>query len=154
MNRNGELNYLAGFFDGEGTITGNATQRSDRKGSGRYRARMIVAVYGTDRTPLELFQKVLGGRINIHAARRRWGKRQLWIWCITSFPELAHFAEVMDGRLMVKARQFQLLKQYLATCQSSHCGSIPLTDEELNRRIEIVRKVQQLNRPQFQESLI
>lgn len=74
------LAWAAGFFEGEGTISAS-------KQTGGYGYGINVAVYQTDREPLEQFGRVIGfGEVGIHvASASSFSRRPLFRWQVKSY---------------------------------------------------------------------
>lgn len=66
-----ELAYLAGFFDGEGSL-GNW-----RSGTGRT---FMMSVGNTNRAILEDYQRHFGGTVTEKASNNGFNKKPMWMW--------------------------------------------------------------------------
>jgi len=146
------LDYLAGFFDGEGTITGSVENRGAtraRKKGWRYTPAIgfVASACQSDPKVLYEFQTQFGGTVSKRIDDRQWGKSASWYWKISGRLQLQRFVEAMEGRLIVKQAHLQLLRQYTHHTVSGHQGRLRLPIEEFQRRTEIVRQIQMLNRP-------
>ncbi|KKL77327.1 hypothetical protein LCGC14_2036070, partial [marine sediment metagenome] len=63
MVTSGNVSYLAGFFDGEGSISSNLKYAGKNKRPASISLR--VCAYNTDPSPIRLFHSEFGGRMDI-----------------------------------------------------------------------------------------
>lgn len=98
------VSYLAGFFDGEGTVS-----ISTRK-SGRESFAMKIQVGQMERAPLELFQGRFGG--NIYTSTRS-GEKSLLLWSLCRRDKRRAFLETMTPHLRSKKYEAQLGMRFL-----------------------------------------
>jgi hypothetical protein len=94
--------YLAGFFDGEGSIS-----IIRRKPHGHV---LHVDVGQIDRRPLELLRSRFGGSIQLQR-RHSFGRRDLWYWK-TGSQNAVPFLEAMLPYLIVKREQAELALRF------------------------------------------
>jgi len=103
-----DLNYIAGFFDGEGSIS-----ISWQKTPNTFRKRVCrstVSIGNTDYPVLKYVQSCLGGTIHFIPQRnKRW--HASWVWK-ASTKEAATIIEKLLPYLRVKAKQAKLLIEY------------------------------------------
>jgi hypothetical protein len=72
------LSYLAGFFDGEGSImadrrqnyTKNSKSKYHRSRNGKRSPTATIKLCNTDKKPVELIKKIFGGKILVDDAKR------------------------------------------------------------------------------------
>lgn len=99
--------YLAGFFDGEGTIS---LGRYKNDGGGY---RLAIAVSQNERSPLEMFQATFGGRIY----EQKWEKAQraFYSWQVTNRVDRLKCLEMLSPFLIVKKREAEIALAFLRT---------------------------------------
>jgi hypothetical protein len=107
------LDWCAGFFDGEGSITLLILNRPGRKGhlTDAVSIRIICTVSQQGSKPPLLFQSLFGGHCGtysngVHKAYTKWS--------ITGRPRVAPFLAAMDGRCIVKDAQIKTALEVLA----------------------------------------
>lgn len=103
--------YLAGFFDGEGTISISHYKRD----GGGYQ--LQIAVSQNERAPLEIFQTRFGGKI--YSQKWEKVKRAFYSWQLTNREEKRVFLEAVSPFLIVKKREAEIALAFLATLVSS-----------------------------------
>jgi hypothetical protein len=137
--------YIAGFFDGEGTVSLIYTKRRtwikhpDRFVFG---FKFIVGVASTNLSILEKFQEQFLGDICKNAVPRKATHKQVFAWKICSADRQRHFLEAISPFVFVRKRQVELGLEYLGTSvQAGH----RLSKESWDKRIEIFRELKQLN---------
>lgn len=110
MTASEQLAYMAGFFDGEGTICIRRLKDSKRR---RASYTLAIAVTQNERAPLELFLTRFGGVIYNH----KWQKamRTFFSWQATNAPDKTRFLETISPYLIVKKREAELALAFLAT---------------------------------------
>lgn len=123
------LPYLAGFFDGEGTISISRVKKSatSRAGFG-----LAIQVSQNERAPLELFLARFGGKIY----SQNWKKatRVFYSWQLTNSATRRTFLESISKYLVVKKREAEIALAFLSTVGPS--GGSWLSDEESDKRNE------------------
>jgi len=110
MNQN-DIAYIAGLFDGEGTV--DYKQRWEKRAKGRkYKIwRVTVAIEMTDQHVLEWLQGVLGfGTLN--ERKKRPGRKRIWRWrCV--FREALVFAKLLWPHTQTKLHKLeQIIDHY------------------------------------------
>lgn len=98
------LSYLAGFFDGEGTVC--IAQRKGKRAS----FSMKIQVGQMERAPLELFLHRFGG--NIYESSRA-GKKSLLLWALCKRDLQRAFLELLIPHLRSKKAEAQLGIRFL-----------------------------------------
>ncbi len=136
------LDYLAGFFDGEGCISINKNRKL-KKQNGKYYIQYNgnVIVANTNREILELFKKRFGGNIyELKAKNRHQNNKPSFQWIIYS-KMATNFCEEMVDRLILKKRQAEIL----ASLQSLKDGKWR-DQERLNQLQAFKDEITQLNK--------
>lgn len=132
-----DLAYLAGFIDGEGSITIFSSQAR-----GRRRDNLRFDIYNTDETVLLWIMQVFGGRVHtIPRSRRDWKQEHVW----TAGPrQAACILTACLPYLKLKKRQAELFIQHQATSHRNGRNRTP--PDVLAVRDRIIAEVQGLNR--------
>jgi|SRR5579864_6171768 len=97
--------YLAGFFDGEGTIS-IAYIRRWRDGR-MYYAPHVSASQKT-RIPLHLFKNAFGGSISQSSDGQ-------WSWSLSGFARVSRFLDAIAQYFIVKKKAAKIMREFLAT---------------------------------------
>jgi hypothetical protein len=129
------IEYLAGFFDGEGSIciTGMGTKR---KGAARLAVRCQVS--NTNEVIVREFQRRWGGTV---AERRQpAGSRRQWGWSISHRAGRAFLDELVP-HLFVKRRQAEIARRFWLTCRVG----VSITDEVAAEREALRIELSDLN---------
>ena len=103
------LEYIAGFFDGEGCI--NIYSSSSRRG--HVRTRLRASIGNTDRRPLDAIRGKFGGQIRTLRGHNRPVFVLVW-----NGATAASLLDALRPFLIVKATQADLAKEYWAFMQS------------------------------------
>lgn len=132
------LSYLAGFFDGEGTVC-----ISRRKDKGRDSFDLRICVGQKDIRPLELFKKRFGGRIYV---QRR--KGNLWIYQWECKYGKRDFLKAMIPHLRFKKEEAKIAEKYLSYAALLANGRYHtnLTPENHKQRVLCYLKCKQIKR--------
>jgi hypothetical protein len=144
--------WMAGFIDGEGTISISRQKRKDRP-SLAYRAKVSVA--NTTRASLDFFVSFYGGPIyDIHDRRTspslNWSRAFDWVCPMSSTHWL--IADVQPY-LVIKVRQAEIVSRFIDTKNGfsrtfwpgQYGGSAPLSTEESAHREALFQEVRMLN---------
>jgi len=130
-----DLAWLAGFFDGEGTIC-----ISPQKISHHYA--LCISVASIDRWILEWFSLAFNGKVN-RQYRAKGNKRELWFWRIVD-----HQGEVALRTLLpylkLKKPQAELALEF-REARSYHKGQNTVNEAELTLRESYRQKMSTLN---------
>ena len=102
-----ELAYLAGFFDGEGSI--NIARGWERSGTRYYQ--LMAAVTQTSLPVLESYRDAFGGGITT-VKLQGLNYAQRWQWQLYS-RGMRHFLEALYPFIRLKERQFQLAMDFM-----------------------------------------
>tara|TARA_Y100000310_G_C20667881_1_gene808619 strand:+ start:500 stop:934 length:435 start_codon:yes stop_codon:yes gene_type:complete len=107
---NSELDYMAGFFDGEGCISINKSNKLKRTSGKRYlQYSAVIVVSNTDRDVLEIFQRNFGG--NIYTLKRGLNAHKYkpcYQWMAFS-NQAKTFCLRMVDRLILKRKQAEII---------------------------------------------
>jgi intein/homing endonuclease len=113
-----ERAYIAGLFDGEGTIGIYKT---------RHNPRLRIRIGMVDKVTLEWVRQRMGGTIKL--VRKEEGKRRaVWFWGLYADAEMKDFIDAIVQFSITKQNELVLCRQFLET------------DDDLER-YEIARKV-------------
>ena len=111
MSTETDIAYIAGLFDGEGTV--DYKQRWEKKAKGRrYKVwRITVALEMTDQHVLEWLHEVVGfGTLN--ERKKRPGRKRIWRWRC-SFREALVFAKLLWPHAQTKLHKLeQIIDHY------------------------------------------
>ena len=111
MSTETDIAYIAGLFDGEGTV--DYKQRWEKKAKGRrYKVwRITAAIEMTDQHVLEWLHEVLGfGTLN--EKKKRPGRKRIWRWRC-SFREALVFAKLLWPHAQTKLHKLeQIIDHY------------------------------------------
>lgn len=139
-----ELGYIAGFIDGEGTIS------VTRQRNGNYLAlHPLIRVSGTDKTAVEKMANWLNKSINgpyklnvLEEERRKRNRKwkDYYSFEIRTWLGVFNVLEVIRDKLIIKKKQAELIHE-LCQIQLDNFG-----EEYTEREMELVEKVQELNK--------
>jgi hypothetical protein len=104
------LAYIAGFFDGEGTVSIKRTDNSFA---------LHCGVWQVDRTPLDFIALYFGGNVKIRSKQGN-GNDQ-WVWMVSSI-HAADFLKAIEPYLIVKRSQATVAIRFQALSSSNHAG--------------------------------
>lgn len=135
--------YIAGFLDGEGTISCFSTQDKE----GNVRTKIEITLYNTNIEVLEWIKNLVGG--TLHEIKR---KKKMDHW---KTPFALHFAAMQSRNLLhqvmnyliVKKRQAELTLEFGDTMMLASDGrksGLPL--EVIEKRLRIMNEMKILNR--------
>ncbi len=127
------LQYIAGFFDGEGGIY--VTQKIDKRfGKGILVRNTRCQIANTHKGVLMKIQKMYGGTIRLKNHRRG------FTWEIASQKDILKFLQDIEPYLIVKKRQVKLAIQYLKF-RLSHQHK-----KYTNEEIKLVEKIRMMTK--------
>ena len=145
------LAWMAGFFDGEGSIE-LGVYRNKRTNTMYFKRRVCVA--NTDLNVLNLFRTNFGGCIyesSFSKKNIKW--KQMYYWNVATKQSIS-FIRAIYPYLRVKKQRADLYIMF-EDCISYKMmlgrGSKPLKKEEMSRRLVIVNELKRLNRRGRQE---
>lgn len=132
-----ELAYLAGFFDGEGSITilRNNYNRSARRGNPRYD--LCVRISNQYLSILLECQKEFGGSIGGSQ------KCNAFYWSISSI-KAYNFLVIIEPFIKIKKPQLELAKAF-QEMKSRRISRVALTEDELNLYEQFQLAMKELN---------
>lgn len=135
------LQWLAGFFDGEGCI---GLHKGGSRSTANYHPRATIT--NTDLPTLKAIQVQYGG--TIHEATKKGSTKPCWILAWSNQKALA-FLRLISPHLIVKKSQAEVL---LAGWKS-HPPFINLTEKEREERVQLYTKLREMKRinPSLQE---
>jgi len=134
-----EWAYLAGFYDGEGTVT--ATRQS-RKNRWYYQLRFVIN--NTNYLLLEKLQKRFGGSVHsISKIKNRPNWKRSYAWYATSKETCLPIFYGMLPYLRYKNEEINLAIEYWESMITPDPGK-SLSDEEIYRRYRIIRSIKSL----------
>lgn len=146
--------WIAGFIDGEGSLTIAKQIRKDRP-SPAYRAQ--VSASNTDTSPLEFIHSLYGGSLykgkpyQVGVNGKPW--RPSWQWYCKVSRQKEFLLDILPY-LQSKRGQAEVLLEFIENknafargkrLEGKHGGSAPLTQEEIDYREELRHRVRMLN---------
>ena len=111
-----DLPYLAGLFDGEGTICKNGKA-------------VVIGLTNTDRIAVESFASAFGGYITY---RNRYPNKDCWMWQLSNYADIEEFLHSIMYYLRIKKKQAEYAFEFLNN-----------KDKEYRR--ELLDKITELN---------
>jgi len=138
------LDYLAGFCDGEGCFT--IVKHTHKQGERRYfEYKPTVVVSNTNRKILERFKKTFkAGSIQVanygRISNRRW--KQTWNWVLVN-KQATNFCSTMLNKLILKKEQAMILIK-LQTTRSTRGKKTRFC--VLNRQKKMLEQIRKLNK--------
>lgn len=127
--------YLAGIVDGEGCI------RIDYcKSNGLYKP--VLQVGMVEEHIIRLVESEFGGSVR---KERVPNKRSIWRVKVQSVADWGKVIPALDGKLLVKQRQLDLVKEYISERIPHPNHKRLLCEEELQRRQGLYLKSKELN---------
>ena len=139
MNPGEEVAYLAGFFDGEGSI--GIYPKKNKRGYMCYQ--YLLQISNTNRKVLELFQKRYGGSITKRQRVER--HKQLWNWQLGSAGKIRVALSELLPFLYVKKQEAQIMLEVVATIKRT-CYGRPVPATMMQFRLECADKLKELKR--------
>jgi hypothetical protein len=132
------LDYIAGLFDGEGTI-GLGTYKTGNS----IHFQPFVGISNTDRRVIEIVKETLGfGRIY---AQKKTDKKDVFTWYAHTVDEVAEFVRIFKDRSYVKREQLQLMEEVLQYIPNSHNKVLYRPLDTMLRLVEYVKRFRELN---------
>lgn len=125
------IQWLAGFFDGEGCVH----MRMDTRKRAVYSLQVMLTQ--NDESILREVQREFGGTVYKHSGRR------CWRWRITSAPSLV-FLEAIQPYVRIKKEQVDLAIQFIKTIRKDNLGSTPMDDDICEQRVHINNRLRDL----------
>lgn len=140
------LAYAAGIMDGEGYIGITVLEASKSRPSRSPTFQLVVNVGMADFGSVAFLHEQFGGNIHSYAPGKYGTKRGVHHWRLTGL-RARRFCSLVAPYLRVKQAQAALAIRYYDDPQLHHGmrGPKRLSTDEVSRRREYVREVQQLN---------
>jgi len=138
MNRDKPIAWLAGFFEGEGSIT--LSKSGTPRGDGRYVAGNVkISVSNTVPELLEPFSLIYGS--SVKTVRRSRHRGLSYSWVCPSVSKVKMLTDLLPYLVSVKRHKFEVALRYLPRLREVHTsGRSPLGEVEVNRRLLIYRE--------------
>ena len=145
-----EKAWMAGFVDGEGSLTIIKQVRKDRPSSA-YRA--YATISNTNAGVLKIFCKEYGGRIYSYRDVREWDAKwkDSYYWICPIVTTRKFLSDILP-HLKLKRKQAELLLEFINKKHAfrrkerkGQHGSAPLSEEEISFREKLRLKVRSLN---------
>jgi len=131
-----DLDYIAGFFDGDGCICLSKVTR------GKINVRPFITIGQRNPEVLYYIQSALKmGRI-FKSMSKGFKRDVQYTWSISSWKEAHIFVALMEGRLIEKRQQLELLKDTIPLAVGRGHNTTP---EQLGRLLEASKMMKQLN---------
>lgn len=131
-----EASYVAGFFDGEGTLTIQSSKRPEHRAGWRHDARMSIANTNVD--VLIYIRSLCGGRLVTES--RKPGQKACYVLSWTP-NQIRFLLPQLITRFRVKQQQAGLVMQLLALKKAGQ----KLTDEQWREAEQLRNRVKALN---------
>jgi len=136
--------YIAGFFDGEGSV--GLYEMKSRKGKGGSYG-LQVTINNVNPLPLKLIQEIFDGRLNIIEYQKENFpiKRTVWQWRINAKKAEFFLSQILDY-VIIKKEEILLALEYRKTLLK--CGKQKhremITDELYIKRKKMAQKMKEL----------
>lgn len=131
---------MAGFFDGEGSISIVKSHAERRLPS----YTLHVYIGSVNKDALETFADLFGGVVKACKTSAHLHRQQMFGWNVGEWRAL-RFLNTLKPFLRVKLRQVGLAETFLETKKPELRQSLAITDEIIARREECYRKMSELN---------
>lgn len=138
-----EAAWLAGFFDGEGSIS--ISKNEPRTSLRRTPAFNLAAVMGnTDETAVRAYCFIFGGHVTVRPGKTP-AHRKLWYWH-TSHWKALRFLNTIRPYLRVKHQQAETAVLFMATFQPASYGwASPVPPDVVEQRRVLYYRMMELN---------
>jgi len=137
MTKNEFLAYIAGFLDGEGSI-------SLKKERGRW-VLPAIQIRNVYPEPLQKIQKVFGGSLYLRKGEKeKW--RDTFEWEITRWKGCLNLLEKIYPYLIIKKKQAAIIIRLAKKVQMKPYHSFPLAKNEQQEREEAYKEIRILNK--------
>lgn len=151
-----DARYLAGFFDGEGSIL-ILPMYKKRKTGGETFWYLRLCITNTHQGVMEWIQSIFGGCLNNHPGNKR-GNSHVWFWQAYS-QEAKHILKAMLPYFRVKRNQAELAVQFQEMIESKSTtlvmsefrkgkakGNLILTDDDFRVRREMAQQLKDMRK--------
>ena len=125
-----DLAWVAGFFDGEGSVTISHPQPVERPGW----FGLQVRISQITKEPLTVISAMFGGTVGVRDNSGGFGTRQIYQWSLTS-TKAGEFLELLLPYLIVKKADALLALEFLAVREPRR--GIRLTEGEAAQRLAL-----------------
>jgi len=141
-----QLSYLAGFIDGEGSISVGLNRTN--KGVRRWYLRL--SVHQLDPRPLRLLAETFGGSVRKHGYEAR-RTRQIYEWAVSS-KQAAVAISAIRPYLIVKADEADVALEFQEIISKAPAGRRPhLTPLQEEERNSLYLKLRELKQRSYDE---
>lgn len=140
------VQYIAGFFDGEGCISIFYTNVRPRKSNPEKMIRgikMSILIANTVVTPLEALQAKYGGYIHLSNRRKKSHHKSVYSWRLSNKPDQERFLSDIYPYSVIKSEQIQIALTYLTTNSSTGRRT---SQEDWEIRIRCLERMASLNK--------
>ncbi len=132
-----DIRYLAGLFDGEGSINVQWAKKNAKV------LTLRMTVSSTDKTIIEEITDRYGGTFSSQGKPKK-GHRQAYRWMLYGWNAVALLDRLykylrIKKKVCKEALRWQNLKR-------GHCRQKPISEYEYKRRVKLFTKVKELNR--------
>jgi hypothetical protein len=140
--------YLAGFFEGDGSIM---IFKSPPRGQGKSPAyRLVLTMTNTNVQVLRLAQKFYGGRIEGPFTRgNRWRPSFRWELdgenCVPFLSDIAPYIQTKHGQIQIAFKFLAQIRNCSTASRGKGYGSNPLSDSEIQARESLYLQMKHLN---------
>ncbi len=134
-----DLNYFAGFCDGDGCITMMKISRGGRHKSPEYKA--IIMIVNTKIKILKAFKGKFGGAIHKWKKVKPHHKDRFFLNMCNQ--QAYNFCKLLKEKLFLKKRQAELIVEFY---ERRINNASPLSNEELDRRENLFQEMRKLNK--------
>lgn len=146
--REAVLNYMAGIFDGEGTV--GIIKGKPRKNNRCHEYNAAVGIGMTDRNTVESFKNMFSPNLKIYIERVP-DRKLIYRWRIIGSNCVKNFLDTMIPFLKVKKQEAEIVRQFCVMKSGYRYKdrvrikkNSYVSDEELRRREELYQKVKKL----------
>jgi hypothetical protein len=134
--------YIAGIFDGEGTITINRTKQ-EQYHNWSYTPNCFVT--NTNEELLHwLRNSTRVGRISESDRYRKENHKRAYRWKLYT-KEVRQLLEAIQPFLVIKKRQAEIILEFLPTMRYNANQFHPYTEQELEKKLELYYEIANLN---------
>jgi hypothetical protein len=141
MNKQADIAYAAGLFDGEGCVRIRRLRREDRRGGIEHM--LLTEICNTHLKPIEWLIGHFGGRVYRSSYADKRGYKPLWRWTITG-ARAKPFLELIKPYTKIKEPQIAVALEFQEGL--SHGKPWGMTQEELDRREDCAKRLSELKR--------
>lgn len=133
------LQYIAGFFDGEGYI--QIAKRSPGCGTSGSPYYLVCSMANTHRQVMDEIQKIVGGRVIFHrGGKKQWKPHyRLTLWT----QQALAFLKAVQPYLIVKREEADLAISFYE-CIKPYGSRVKLTDDDMAVRVDCYNKMKSL----------